>query len=208
VPIPFLDWLLEQYFRKRMVRTIARRYGQALPPPVQSALAGGERSCIGSCIGLIVGLTIGLVKRTSRKILYVLTIKDAADQLSFYWQRAFLIGHMIEAGHLETAASAQLARQAMDQVLERSSSPLRGLAQQVISGTRHIVRTLLTARRGRQDDVIRQTEVRMQQNWASFAGYLASLAAHYDLRHRQLVTEGTASGQSSQVDSSNNPSTS
>ena len=194
VPLPLLDWMLEQFFRRRMVPAIARRHGQVLPPPVRAELTTAERSCVASCVGLVVGATIGLVKRISRKLLYVLTIKDAANQLSFYWQRAYLIDHMIAAGHLESAASARFARLAMEQVLEQSTSPLQGIAQQVIAGTRHIMPTLLKARRGRDDAVIRQAETRMRQNWGRVAVYLTALAARYDQTYRQLVANGTVSG--------------
>ena len=191
VPLPVLDWLLERFFRRRMAPAIARRHGQVLPPPVRAELAGAQRSCVASCLGLLVGATIGLVKRISRKLLYVLTIKDATDQLSFYWQRAFLLDHMIAAGHLESPESARLARLAMEQVLASSPSPFRGLAQQVIAGSRHILRTLLTARNGREDDVVRRTEARMRQDWSTFAEYLAALAARYDQVYQELGT-GTA----------------
>lgn len=191
VPLPLLDWLLEQFFRRRMVRAINRRYGQVMSPSVQTELLSGERSCIGSCIGLLAAVTIGLFKRISRKILYFLTIKDASDQLSFYWQRAFLIRHMLEAGHLASPASARIARQAMDDVLQRSSSPLRGLAQQVIAGSGHVVRTLLTARRDRENEVIRQTETRMRQNWGGFSAYLTTLARQYEETYNRLHTSAT-----------------
>lgn len=196
VPLPLLDWLLEQFFRRRMVRAITRRYGQVLSPAVQAELLAGKRSCIASCIGLLVSVTIGLFKRISRKILYFLTIKDASDQLSFYWQRAFLIRHMLEVGHLTSPASARVARQAMDDVLQRSSSPLQGLAQQVIAGSGHVIRTLLTARRNRENEVIRQTETRMRQNWGGFAAYLTTLAVQYEQAYDRLLTNGTLEAQS------------
>ena len=192
VPIPLLDWLLEQLFRRRMVPAIARRYGQPLTPAIQAELALSQRSCLASCIGLVFAATFGLAKRVSRKLLYFLTIKDASEQLSFYWQRAFLIRHMIEAGHLESVDSARLARQAMDQVLEVSSSPLRGVARQVIAGTRNVGLTLLRARRGHTDALIQQTETRMRQNWASVSGYLTTVANQYDHVYDRLRTSATA----------------
>jgi hypothetical protein len=191
VPLPLLDWMLEQFFRRRMVRTITRRYGRVLSPEVHAELLTGQRSCVASCIGLFISGTIGLIKRVSRKLLYFLTVKDASDQLSFYWQRAFLLRHMLEAGHLESPATARLARQAMEQVLERSSSPLRGLAQQVVAGARRVLSTLLRARRGRENDVVRQTEARMRGDWDSFAAYLTNLASHYDQTYHEMLAQGS-----------------
>lgn len=187
IPIPILDWLFEQFFRRRMVATIARRRGRPVPPDVRRQLNPSRQGCMAGCLSL--GLTgiIALVKRTSRKILYVLTIKDATDQLSFYWQRAFLIDRMLELGHLDSPATAAIAGQAMDQVLAASAGPMRQLAQQVIMGTRHVFGTLLRARRGREDEVVQQAKSRMSSGWAGFEGALAALAIRYDQAYQQLL---------------------
>ena len=38
IPFPFVDSLLEEYFRRRMARDIARRRGRTLSPAVQLSL--------------------------------------------------------------------------------------------------------------------------------------------------------------------------
>ena len=187
VPIPVLDWVFEQFFRRRMARSIARRRGRRLEPAIRAELNQSGRSCLGTCLTLPVIATVWLAKRISHKLLYVLTIKDATDQLSYYWQRAFLIDYMLQQGHLELEGPAAVARQAMEQVLESSASPLGQLAGQVIGSTHHILQTLWTARRGGQDEVIRQLQSRMAQSWAEFEGYFRMLAARYEQTYHQMM---------------------
>ena len=194
IPIPFIDWAFEQFFRRRMVPAIARRRGQELPPAVLRQLTITRQSCLVTCLALPAAATLGLIKRTSRKILYVLTIKDAAGQLSRYWQQAFLIDYMIGAGHLEAEASAQAARQAMDHVLQTSRSPLIPLARHVINGAHHVLRTLWKARRGDEDEVIRQSQARMTQGWAEAEDYFKTLAAHYDQTYHQMIARQPDAG--------------
>ncbi len=113
IPIPLLDTVFETFFRRRMPRSIARSHGRVLPANIQAALRLNLRSWFQTYLMLPLTLTIGLVRRLSRKLLYFLTIKEAADALSQYWHRAFLLDYMLAAGHLETVASAHVARQAM-----------------------------------------------------------------------------------------------
>jgi hypothetical protein len=190
IPIPLLDWVVERFFRRRMVATIAGRRGQRLPRAIRTQLNQGNQSRLSGCLTFPLVATIWLIKRISRKILYLLTIKDATDQLSYYWQRAFLIDHMLDAGHMRTETSAAMAGQAMEQVLQTSASPLPQLARQVISGIRHVPRMLWSARRGREDESIRQTEARMSQNWNNFQDYFASLAARYDQTFAEMSARG------------------
>ncbi len=192
IPVPLLDWLFEQFFRRRMAPAIARRRGRPLASLVRDELNKADRSCLGALVALPLTGTLWLARRISRKLLYFFTVKDAADQLSYYWQRAFLLDYMMERGHLDTPASAQLARLAMEQVLETTASPLRQLAQQVIVTPRHILRTLWKARRGREDEVIHQTQSRMTQGWADVQGYFQSVAARYDQTYQLLAANRAA----------------
>ncbi len=186
IPIPLLDTVFEAFFRRRMPTGIARSRGRVLPASIQAELRLSSGSWLKACLTLPLTLTIGLVQRLSRKLLYFLTIKEATEKLSQYWHRAFLLDYMLAAGHLETVASAQVARQAMEQVLATTSSPLTQLAHHVIAHTRHIWQTLRRARRGHEDDVIAQTRAQLEQRWGDFAGYFEAVAARYEHHYREL----------------------
>ena len=191
IPIPLLDLVVERFFRRRMVAAIAGHRGHRLPPAIRTQINQSSRSWLSGCLTVPLVATIWLIKRISRKILYLLTIKDATDQLSYYWQRAFLIDHMLDAGHVRTEASAAMARQAMEQVLQTSASPLPELARQVITSTRGLPRMLWRGRRGREDEGIRQTQASMSQSWGRFQDYFNSLAARYDQTFANMTERGS-----------------
>lgn len=186
IPVPFVDDAFESYFRKRMPERIARARGRELPEGVEAELTRGDGGWLASCLMLPVTLTVGLLKRLSRKLLYFLTVKKATDRLSHYWSRAFLLDHMLSSGHLETPQSARIARRAMERVLAASSGPMRRLANQVVRGTRDVGEMLRRARRGEEDDALRQTKGDIEERWSDAAGDLKTLAARYDEVYRQL----------------------
>lgn len=190
VPIPFLDDAFESFFRGRIPGAVARARGRTLPDDVRAALAEGEGG--GGCATIPLRLTLGLLKRLSRKVLYFLTIKSATDRLSHHWSRAFLIDHMLVAGHLESAASARTARRAMDEVLASASGPLSRIARQVISTTRNVWPALRRARRGEEDAEVRQVRDELAGRWDEAAGDLRSLAARYDAAYARLGGTGHA----------------
>lgn len=191
IPIPLVDWIFEEVFRRRMPAAITSYRNQAITPPVikelnkQDGITG--QGCLRSCGTILLLLTYGLLKRISRKIFYFLTIKEATDKVNFYWHQAFLIDHMLTVGHLANEETARTARQAMDEVLrETTTSPMLQLAQQVTAGTRHILKTLRRVRRGREDEVVEQKRSQMIQQWAKFDDYLAALAVLYDQTYKKI----------------------
>jgi hypothetical protein len=192
IPIPLLDVAFEWFFRRRMAATIARRRGRSLAPEVQAELNRGP-GCSEGCLLLPFKLLILLVKRLSRKILYFLTIKEATDQMSHYWHRAYLIDCMLDEGHLDTVETAHVARQAMDGTLEHpDTSPLRQLAQQMVRNSRHVWRSLRLARRGREDESISEKKTVMARAWENFADYLEEVGARYEGHHARVVAERAA----------------
>ncbi len=190
VPVPFVDDAFETYFRKRMPERIARARGRVLTEEVEAELTR-EGGWLGSCLLLPVRLTVGLLARLSRKLLYFLTVKKATDRLSHYWYRAFLLDHMLAAGHLQSPRSARTARRAMEQVLAASTGPLRRLAGQVVTAPRDVAEMLRRARRGEEDDDLRQTKGELEDRWGDVAGHLETVAVQYDDVYRQLRREGT-----------------
>ncbi len=180
IPIPFLDSVFERFFENNMAPAIAFRAGRVLSPEVRAALQGDE-NWLSGCLLLPITLLWSLIKRVSKKVLYFLTIKEATDKLSYYWHRAFLLDYMLEAGHLDQPATAQIARQALAHTLNSAGiSPLTQLARQVAASPTHIWRSLRRVRKGQADAELTQERNRMAQVWEGFGQYLGSLAEQYD----------------------------
>lgn len=204
IPIPVLDWIVEWFFSRRILRAISKRQARQLDPGVIRLLnKNNDRGCKGylvGCLTLPLKLTIELIKSLSRKILYFLTIKDATNQLSHYWHQAFLLDHMLLAGHLDDVESAKVARLAMEKVLSTSTnSPLLKLAQQVTSSIGSVFGVLSQARRHKPDHALEQPfdtrSVRAPQalqiggRWSDFEAYLRRLAAQYEQVYQALQEE-------------------
>ena len=192
IPIPILDWLVEWFFTRRIIPAITKRRGRQLDPNVIRALnnSQGCKSCLMGCLSLPFIVTIELIKSISRKILYFLTIKAATDQLSYNWHQAFLFDYMLLAGHLDDVESAQVARQAMQQVLSRSAtSPLLKVAKQVTSSIGSVFNVLRQARRGKQEDALVQQPSQIRGHWSDFEQYFRRLAAEYEQVYQALQEE-------------------
>ncbi len=180
IPVPFLDSVFEDFFHRRIAASVARRAGRQLSPEVLAAIHR-EAHWLTGCVLLPVTLGWSLVKRVSKKLLYFLTIKEAADKLSYYWHRAFLLDYMLDEGHLDQPATAEIGRQALAHTLNTAGiSPLTQLARQVAASPTHIWRSLRRVRRGQPDAEMQAERNRMAQVWAGFGAYLAALAERYD----------------------------
>jgi hypothetical protein len=110
IPLPLVDLFFEWLFRRRMLGAIARRNNRQLHPQVAQRLNRGRFGCWPGCFMWPVTLIIQFIKRLYRTVLYFLTVKSAADRLSYYWHRAFLLDYMIRRGDLDGVAQAELFR--------------------------------------------------------------------------------------------------
>lgn len=192
IPIPILDWIVEWFFRRRIVPAIVRRRGRQLRPEVLGVLKN-RRGCMGyvvGCLMLPVILTIELIKSISKKILYFLTIKDATDQLSFYWHQAFLFDYMLLAGHLDEVKSAEVAKQAMTQVLSNvTTSPVLKLARQTTNSLGNVRNILRYARRSKEEKQAAQSALQIRGGWRDVEGYFNTLAEQYEQVYGMLEEE-------------------
>lgn len=180
IPVPFVDDAFEAFFRKRIPGAVAQSRGRTLPGEVRAVLEEEDATGRGGCAALPARLAVGLFKRLSRKLLYFLTVKQATDRLSYYWYRAFLMDHMLAAGHLESTGSARAAHQAMEELLATTARPIPRLAQQMVAQMRHVWSALRRARRGEESDEVRQTRNQLERRWDELAEHLTAVAARYD----------------------------
>lgn len=206
LPIPFVDTWLEEYFRRRMPRDIARRRGRVLSrAALREINRTGGGGFLRGCLLWPIEQVIYLVRNMYRTLVYLFTIVDATDKLSHYWHRAFLLDYMITRGHLDAAGSAAAAAEAMRRVLQTTkTSPVRNLAQETIDFAAGHVRGLTRAvfrflRRKEQTAEFRRERQTIATRWAEFHDYFVDLAATYEKtyalvkRERELAT-ATAKG--------------
>ena len=107
IPIPVVDFIVEEYFRRRMPRDIAARNGRTLHPGLVIRLnrRRADNQLLG-CLLLPLRLVFYLFRNIFRTVLYALSVVDAADNLGYYWHRAFLINYAVRRGHLDDPATA------------------------------------------------------------------------------------------------------
>jgi hypothetical protein len=184
IPIPLLDSLVEGFFRNRMAVTIAQRHDYPISPTAVrtiNARTSGWGSFVQGCLLWPFRFVLDLLLKLVRKIVYFLTVKKAVDALNYYWQRAFLLDHMVRMGYVDDPEQTQAAVVALEQVLaQASASPLRRLARQLIFAPFRMARSAWRAWRGREDATLAEAKSLMARTWASFGDYFVALAQRYD----------------------------
>ena len=93
IPVPLLDDLVKNYFRKRLVRSLAAGAGRTLSEEELDALASeGGSGCLRGCVGAVL---VYPLKAVFRKVFYFLEWKRAADLTSRTYHFGYLIGHAL-----------------------------------------------------------------------------------------------------------------
>ena len=183
IPIPLLDLALERTFRRRMPKAISQARGVPLRVRDRARLAVGDGRWLSAagCLAVPVAGARYLARRLWHKVIYVLAVADSVSLLSAYWHRAYLMDHMIRAGHLEEEASADWAILVFRRVLrEADTSPLMGLAREVVAGSQRVVRTLLRARRRGADTQAERLGDILRSHWGAAERSLRAVAVRYD----------------------------
>jgi len=190
IPLPLVDIVFETVFRRRIPGTISkvrrreialevrRRLGRSLDGPL--SLSG--------CLAIGVAAVKYVLRRIWRKIIYIFAIKDATMALTEYWHRAFLIDHMVRAGHLEPGADTDLALQVSTGVLrDIDPGPLMGLARQTVANVHHVFRLLVRARRLGAAEVTRSLGEALSSNWRVAEDSMLKTANLYNERYAAEV---------------------
>jgi hypothetical protein len=184
IPFPYADSALERFFRLRMLRTIADRRGISIHPKANRIVNRSRLDLWSRVSGLLVwpvGFAVDLAVRFSRKVLYFLTAKKAVDALSYYWQRAYLLDHIVRQGHLSNPAELEPAARALDHVLQTHvDSPLTGLAKQVIGASTGVLDSMRRWKLHRLTPGSIQPLQIMQDRWGEYQDYFAFLRQEYE----------------------------
>lgn len=191
VPLPFVDLAFEAYFRRRMPATIAKVRNRQLADGTRRRFGRGIGRLISleGCLAIPLGLGRYVVKKIWRKVVYVFAIADATTQVSAYWQRAYLLDHIINAGHAGQDVDWQRSAAVFEQVLEETdTSPLMGLARQTVSSVHRVLRLLILARRHGAAEETESLSGILRSHWESAEGSLIEVALDYNERYaRSLV---------------------
>src|SRR5256714_2481520 len=94
IPVPMVDDLAKNYFRKRLVRRLAAANSRSLSDGELSALVKErERGCVRGCL---VALLVYPLKAVFRKIFYFLEWKRAVDLASRTYQFVYLVNYSMQ----------------------------------------------------------------------------------------------------------------
>lgn len=199
IPIPFVDALLEEYFRRRMPRDIARRHGRTLSPAVLRAINRKRGDgCLAGCLMMPLDLIVYVLRNLYRTVVYVLSVYDASQKLSYYWHRAFLLNYMVGQGHLDNPQRAAVGAQAMHTALDTTQiSPMLNLAGEIIEFARHRLRGLLRTiyrfvRRQEETAEVKRARSTIADQWAEFHDHLIEIAGRYDAAYTEILREREA----------------
>ena len=164
-----------------MASEVRRSLGRGLDGPL--SLSG--------CLAIGLAALRYVLRRIWRKIIYILAVKDATAALTEYWHRAFLIDHMIRAGHLDPGSDTDLAlRVSMDVLRDIDPSPLTGMARQTVANVHHVFRLLVRARRLGATVVTRSLGELLSSHWLVAKESLQDTASRYNEQYRIAVVRG------------------
>ena len=202
IPLPLVDLVFETLFRRRIPGTIAKARQRPIDPDTKVALTRPVSGPLSWSGCLVMPFKVGryILRRLWRKIIYVFAVKDSTVALTEYWHRAFLMDHMVRAGHLDHGADTDLAVRVFRHVLnEIDPSPLAGLASQTMANVGHVLRLLVRARRLGAAEVTRSLGDVLSSHWKMAE---ASMRATTDLYNGWYASEmERRNGPSAAIDS-------
>jgi hypothetical protein len=183
VPLPFVDLAFETYFRRRMPGTIARTRQRDLAEGARQKLGRGSggRLTFDGCLKIPLGVVRYILRKLWRKVVYIFAIADSASLVSAYWHRAYLLDHVISAGHAGAEVDWPRAVGIFDKVLdETDTGPLTGIARQTVSSAHRVLKMLVKARRFGAAEVTASLSEILRSNWVSAEAPLIELARRYN----------------------------
>jgi hypothetical protein len=183
VPLPFVDLAFEAYFRRRMPATIARVRRRELADGARRRFArgGGPLLSLEGCLALPLSAARYITTKIWRKVVYVLAIADATSLVSAYWHRAYLLDHVIGAGHAGPQVDWRRSAEVLDKVLnETDTGPLMGLARQTVSSVHRALRLLILARRRGAAEETESLSSILRSHWDAAESSLVKVALRYN----------------------------
>ena len=201
IPLPLVDLVFETIFRRRIPGKIAKVRESEVEPRTKIQLArplNGSLSLSG-CFAVPFMIVRYVIRRLWRKIIYIFAVKDATAALTEYWHRAFLIDHMVRAGHLAPDVDTGLAIRVYRHVLQEvDPSPLTGLARQTVANARQVLRILVRARRLGAAEVTKSFGDLLSSHWRVAETSMRDTATLYNRWYASEVAARDSSTMASQ----------
>ena len=112
IPIPLVDTGVENWLRRRMVRSLAERHNVTLD---DEAVATLGNAATGGCFGCVWSVLLWPIRKIVKTLLFVFQVKTIADTASELVHRGLMLEEAIELGWLP--GDADRVRLAMDRAL-------------------------------------------------------------------------------------------
>jgi hypothetical protein len=190
LPLPFVDLAFEAYFRRRMPATIARVRKRDLADGARRRLGRGLGKLISleGCLAIPLGVVRYVVKKLWRKIVYVFAIADATSLVSAYWHRAYLLDHLVRAGHAAPDVDWPRSASVFEKVLaETDTSPLMGLSRQTVANVHRVFRLLVLARRRGAAEETESLSTILRSHWDAAERSLEDVAVRYNAEYARSL---------------------
>jgi len=190
LPLPFVDLAFEAVFRHRMPGNTARVRGRDLAKGAPASLSHGTGLLLSleGCLRLPLGILRYILRRVWRKLVYVFAIADAATLTSEYWHRAYLLDHVIRAGHAGPDVDWRRTSRVFDKVLQETDvSPLMGVAKQTVANAHRVVRMLVRARRHDAAEETESLSTILGSNWIAAEASLMGVAVRYNQEYSRSL---------------------
>src|SRR2546423_9009116 len=143
IPVPVLDDLTKNYFRKRLVRNLAAMHGRKLGDKELDALAAErERGCVSGC--LLTALVYPL-KAVFRKVFYFLEWKRAVDLTSRTYHFGYLANYSMQrradgTSILDVRRASDVGEAIAAACRESPIKPVEGAIGGTFRGSRRVLR--------------------------------------------------------------------
>jgi hypothetical protein len=144
IPVPLVDDLVKNYFRKRLVRSLAAGAGRVLSDEEATALASEpDGGCLRGCAATVL---VYPLKAVFRKVFYFLEWKRAVDLTSRTYHFGYLVGHALrrrgDAPSLLDTHGARAVNEAIEAVCREA--PIKPL-ESAVGGTFGKSKSVLSA---------------------------------------------------------------
>jgi hypothetical protein len=151
IPIPLLDDLVQGFFARSLVHSLAYAAGLSLSDAEIAALAEERRGCLTGCL---LGTVEYLVKRLVRKIIFILEWRRAVDLATHSYYTGRLLAHAFSQGWYEPGDAGRAARLRAAVEAARAGANM-SLVRQVVGRTFSQSRALVVSAVGQMADSVK-----------------------------------------------------
>ena len=159
IPVPLLDDVVKNYFRRRMVRALAASAGRTLDEKELDALASeAERGCLTGCLFTVI---VYPLKAIFRKVFYFLEIKRAVDLASRTYHFGYVISYALRPREGGASALDLYGAKAVNEAAQAAcrDAPIKPV-EAAIGGTFRKSRTVLSGAAALLADSLRRVSGR------------------------------------------------